>query len=61
MYLMITDGNTTYGEISIATENCINNDNSWSIDVHGWVSIKKYTDFLFKTRLQSTETYHRSI
>lgn len=48
MYLMITDGNTTYGEISIATENCINNDNSWSIDVHGWVSIKKYTDFLLK-------------
>lgn len=48
MYLMITDGKTTYGEISITTENCINNDNSWFIDIHSWVSIKKYTDFLLK-------------
>lgn len=49
MYLMITDGKTTYGEISILTESGygMNNDLKF-IDVHGWVSIEKYTDFLLK-------------
>lgn len=47
MYLMITDGNTTYGEISILAEHKINDDTLY-IDVHGYINIKKYTDFLLK-------------
>lgn len=48
MYLKITDGKNTYGEISIYTRETIGNKLGYVKDISCWINIKNYTEFLLK-------------